>query len=95
MFGNFVVKERVSDKYLGQILHGGGLEQSALATVQDRAGRIKGATMEIKSIIEEFQMQAMGGMRAAWDLWEKALIPSLLSGSGTWFMKCQTAVDFM
>ena len=53
---------------LGQILHGGGLELSELATVQDRAGRIKGATMEIKSIVEEFQMQAMGGLRAAWEL---------------------------
>ena len=38
---------------------------------KDRAGCIKGATMEIKSIIQEFQMQALGGMRAAWDLWEK------------------------
>ena len=93
MFGNFVVKERLSDKYLGQVLHGGGLEDSAMATVKERAGKIKGATMEIKSIIEEFEMQAMGGMRAAWELWERALIPSLLSGAGTWFGKCQMAVD--
>ena len=26
MFGNFAVKERVADKYLGQVLHSGGLE---------------------------------------------------------------------
>ena len=84
MFGNFEVKEKESDKYLGQVLHGGGLSESALATVKERAGRIKGATIEIKSIIEEFQMQTLGGMMAAWELWEKALIPSLLSGSGTW-----------
>ena len=94
MFGNFEVKEKLSDKYLGQVLHGGGLEDSALATVKERAGKIKGATMEIKSIIEEFEMQAMGGMRAAWELWERALIPSLLSGAGTWFGKCQMTVDF-
>ena len=30
-------------------------------------------------------MQAMGGMIAAWELWERALVPSLLSGAGTWF----------
>ena len=48
MFGNFEVKEREGDKYLGQMLHGNGLEESALATVKERAGRIKGATMEIK-----------------------------------------------
>ena len=45
--------------------------------------------MEIKSLIEDFQMQAMGGMMAAWKLREKALIPSLLSGSG----RRQEAVD--
>ena len=69
MFGSFEVKERESDKYLEQVLHGGGLEQSALATAHERAGRIKGASMEIKSIIEEFQMQALGGMMEAWELW--------------------------
>ena len=55
-----------------------------LLTVEDRKARIKGAAMEIKSLIEDFQMQAMGGLMAAWELWEKALIPSLLSGAGTW-----------
>ena len=92
-FGDFPVKERVSDKYLGQVLHGGGLDDSALATVRGRAAKIKGASMEIKTIIEEFEMQAMGGLMAAWVLWERALIPSLLSGSGTWFGKCQAAID--
>ena len=29
-------------------------------------------------------MQAMGGLMVAWELWYKALIPSLLSGAGTW-----------
>ena len=66
---------------------------SAMATVKERAGKIKGATMEIKSIFDAFEMQAMGGMRAAWELWERALIPSLLSGAGTLFGKCQMRVD--
>ena len=92
-FGSFVVKELECDKYLGQMLHTGGLERSALAKAQDRAGRIKGATMEIKSIIEDFKMQSMGGMMATWELWERALIPSLLSGSGTWIGKCQPTID--
>ena len=85
MFGNFSVKRKQCDRYLGQVLHGGGLDRSAEATAQERVGRIKGATMEIKGIIEEFQMQTLGGMMAAWELWERALIPSLLSGAGTWF----------
>ena len=79
--------KREADQYLGHVLHGGGLEEIAHATVQERAGRIRGATMEIKSIIEESQMQAMGGLMAVWELWERALIPSLLSGAGTWVGK--------
>jgi hypothetical protein len=85
MFGNFNIKQREYDRYLGQVLHGDGLDQSAEATVKERSGRIKGGTMEIKGIIEEFPMQAIGGMIAAWELWEKAMVPSLLSGAGTWF----------
>ena len=38
MFGQFKVKEKESDKYLGQILHGDGLDESALGTAQERAG---------------------------------------------------------
>ena len=74
MFGQFKVKEKESDKYLGQILHCNGLEDSALNTAQERAGKIKGATLEIRSSIEEFQMQNIGGVMAAWELWEKALL---------------------
>ena len=35
------------------------------------------------------------GLMAAWELWEKAVIPSLLSGAGTWFglVECKKAVD--
>ena len=84
MFGKFPVTERVSEKYLGQVLHSGGLSESAKATVEDRSGKIRGATLEIKSIVEEFEMQAMGGLMAAWESWEKALVPLLLSGAGTW-----------
>jgi hypothetical protein len=54
------------------------------ATIADREGRVKGAIFEVQSIIEEFKMQAIGGMMAAWELWERALLPSLLSGAGTW-----------
>ena len=80
---NFCLQTKLSDKYLGQIFQS-DLSTSALATVKDRQGKLKGAAIEIKSIIEDYQMQAMGGLVAAWELWERALIPSLLSGAGTW-----------
>ena len=65
-------------------MHTNGNRASVEATIIDRRGKIKGAMFEVKSVIDEFQMQAIGGMMAAWELWEKAMIPSLLSGAGTW-----------
>ena len=71
MFDTFLILQKVSDKYLGQVLHSGGVECSDTAIVQERTGRIKGATMEIKSIVEEYEMQAFGGLMAACELWER------------------------
>ena len=82
--GGFQVRRKEYDKYLGQVLHQGGLAMSVMATIQDRLGKIKGAIYKTKQVIETVQMQAIGGMMAAKQLWEGAIVPSLLSGAGTW-----------
>ena len=84
MFEKFSMNRKTKDKYLGQILREDGLAASAAATVEDRAGRFKGAVFEIRSVIEEFSMQCIGGMMAAKILLERALLPSLLSGCCNW-----------
>jgi hypothetical protein len=48
--------------------------------------------MEVKAIIEDYEMKAIGGLAAAWQLWERALLPSLLSGAGTWLGKIDESV---
>ena len=83
-FGKFRMSRKIEDKYLGQIIHEDGLAASVAATVASRTGRFKGAVFEIRSVIEEFSMQSMGGMMAAKTLLERALLPSLLSGSCNW-----------
>ena len=82
--GGFPVKRKTCDRYLGHMLHSDGNKASVEATIREREGKLKGAIYEVKSIIEDFQMQALGGMLSAWELWEKAMVPSLLSGAGTW-----------
>ena len=62
-------------------------------TIRDREGKVKGAMSEVKSIVEDFRMQAIGGMMAAWELWEKAMVPSLLSGAGTWTGITSTEIE--
>ena len=84
MFGNIVTKMKVSDKYLGDIIHSEGLDASVEATVEDRMGRITSATHKIKAIMDDDRIQTIGGMMGAWDLWNLAVIPSLLNNCSTW-----------
>ena len=37
----------------------------------------------LHTIVETFEMQAMVGLMAAWELWDKAILPSLLSDAST------------
>ena len=84
MFGNFTVKFQESEVYLGDVISAQGLETSVELTISRRLGKVKGAMNEAKAIIEDFQMQAIGGMAGAWDLWERAILPSLLANCGSW-----------
>ena len=84
MFGDIITKCKVADKYLGDMIHQGGLVASIEATVEDRAGRITAASYEIKAVLDDYRMQAVGGIMGAWDLWNLAVIPSLLNNCSTW-----------
>jgi hypothetical protein len=91
--GDVPVKKKESDRYLGQVLHTGGLRASVEATIRDRQGKLKGAIFEVKSIVDDFRMQAISGMMAARELWERAMVPSLLSGAGTWVGASTTEIE--
>ena len=82
--GDFEVKEKIQDKYLGDVLHQGGCAASVLATVMDREGKVKAAMLEAAAIVDDFRAQCVGGFMVAIDLWELAIIPTLLNNAGTW-----------
>merc|ERR1719319_2219890 len=84
MFGDFEVMKKEKDKYLGQVLHEGGLTMSVEATIMERMGKVKGGIYTTASLLDTIEMQALGGMMAAKYLWEGAIVPSLLAGAGTW-----------
>ena len=44
---------------------------------------MKAAIREAVSILEDFRMQKLGGILAGFDLWELAIIPSLLNNAET------------
>ena len=83
-FGEFEVARKEKDKYLGQVLHEDGLARSVEATIEERSGKVKGAIHTMASLLETYEMRAMGGLMAAKYIWEGAIVPSLLSGAGTW-----------
>jgi hypothetical protein len=84
MFGDIVTKCKVADKYLGDMIHQDGLAASVEATIEERVGRIIAASHEIKAVLDDYRLQAVGGMMGAWDLWNLAVIPSLLNNCSTW-----------
>ena len=83
MMGKIELKERVTEKYLGDVLSSLGLSASVEATIEDREGKIKGSIYELRALTEVFRMQAVGGMQSVIDLYENCIISSLLSNSGT------------
>ena len=54
------------------------------ATINSRLGKVRGAMYKANALIEDFKLQAIAGMEGAWILWERAIIPSLLAGCGSW-----------
>ena len=70
-----------------------GLAASVEATIKDRVGTISAATHEIKAIVDDYRMQAVGGIMGAWDLWNLAVVPSLINNCSTWIGKTSEMVD--
>ena len=93
MCGDFVTKEKVCDKWLGDMFHQDGLAASVTATIEDREPKIKGALYEAAAIVDDWRAQCIGGFRSAVDLWELAILPTLLYNSETWVHIPKVAVD--
>ena len=78
------MKEEKVSKWLGQYLSSEGLVISVAETVKHRDGKIRGASLEIAQIVNDWRSHLAGGMLTAITLWERCCVPSLLHGAGTW-----------
>ena len=92
MCGNFVTKEKVADKWLGDLFHQDGLAASVLATINDREPKVKAACYEAAAIVDDFRMQCIGGFVSAIDIFELAILPTLLYNADTWVNISKDAV---
>jgi hypothetical protein len=84
MCGDFITKEKVCDKWLGDMFHQDGLAASVVATIKERQPKVKGALYEAAAIVDDWRAQCIGGFRSALDLWELAILPTLLYNSEMW-----------
>ena len=79
-----MIKAKVQEKYLGDILNEGGLRQSVQATISERYGKAFASIREIGAVINDFRINAIGGLRAGLDIFEMVVIPSVQNNSDTW-----------
>ena len=68
MLGKSPLQEQELEKYLGDLLDSQGLAESVEATVKDRNAKVKGSLYELRALVEDVRMQAVGGLGAAIDL---------------------------
>ena len=78
------IKQKVKEKYLGDMISSLGTSSSVDMTIKDRKGRILTSIYELSSIIDDFRMQVAGGMKSGLKLWMFGLLPSLLANAETW-----------
>ena len=69
---------------MGDMLSNQGLQKSVELTVDQRYGRVFAAIFEMKAVLEDLRLQMIGGIKCGIDIWELAIIPSLLNNCSTW-----------
>ena len=82
--GNKQIMAKQKDAYLGDIIHEGGLAISAETTINHRYGRIFSSIIEVSAILDDFRIDTIGGLVAGHEIYELALLPSLLNNADTW-----------
>ena len=57
------IKERKTEKWLGQMINGAGLKESTISTINERMFRIFNIINETISIVEDSRMNRLGSLR--------------------------------
>ena len=89
------MKEKVCDKYLGDYVHSMGTQASVFCTVSHRAGGISTSIKESRAIIDNCRVNTVGGLVAGIDIWELAILPSLLNNCQTWINIGKDSLDML
>ena len=66
------LKEKTSEKYLGDLIHNAGNAASVRETVNDRYNKTVALIIEARAIIEDCRINTVGGLGAGIEIWEMA-----------------------
>ena len=72
------MKEKLTEKWLGDIIDVKGNKESSLASINERKYRIFNSINETVAIIEDSRLNRLGSMKSAVSIWELAILPALL-----------------
>ena len=61
----------------------GGDSDSVLATILSRKGKATAAIHEIKAVLDDLRVAAVGGIQGGLDLWELSVSPFLMNNAST------------
>ena len=84
-----VLKEKLTEKWLGQVINAAGIKESTMSTIQERKYRIHNIIHETKAIVEDCRMNKIGGLKCSKEIWELAILPSLLNNAEVWHIQDQ------
>ena len=85
MLGDQITRPSKAKMNLGDVLaDGSSLAASTEASVARNMVGCKGAMFDVRLIMEDFRIQAIGVMAVAWNLWEAGIYASLLENCSTW-----------
>ena len=82
--GGVTIEQSVKEKYLGDIIHQNGCQESVKETVQERKRKLISVSEEIIKIADTRLMSRLGHSKTAFNLFEAQVIPALLHNAETW-----------
>ena len=73
IYKNKAIKEKTSEKWLGDYFHQDGVGSSVSETIKQKKGRSKNAIFELNYIIEDTKMLVIGGGLGAIEILDRLL----------------------
>ena len=80
----FEVKRVMKDKYLGMVVHRGGVKETIAANIRDKKSKIEPTVQKIRNFVRNNQILRLGRLKTVALLIQAQIIPALLYDTESW-----------